>query len=143
MFKEWKFVFILLIFVLSIIFTFIISRRLIEKFQEDDPMLIELRQTLQPVFPDMTNVILLRGKKSYTINKKRIHLCLRDEKGDYYDKNMLVYVLLHELAHVRCPEIGHTPAFHETFNDLLKIAIDNQIYDPQKPIIKDYCEYSS
>ena len=139
---DLTFFFILALFMLSLVFLVVISRRLVEKFEEDDPMLSYLRSKVQPVYPDMSNVILLRGKKSYTINKKRIHLCLRDEKGDYYDKNMLTYVLLHELAHVRCPEIGHTEEFHRIFNDILKTAIEHGIYDPTKPIIKDYCEYS-
>ena len=115
-----NFVILLGFFLISICLFIVIAYRIKEKYEEDDPMLVELRETLQPVFPDINNVILLRGKKSYTINKKRIHLCLKDETGNYYDKNMLIYVLLHELAHVRCPEIGHTEKFHTIFRELLK-----------------------
>ena len=33
---------------------------------------------------------------------------------------MLVYVLAHEMAHVICPNIGHTPEFHAIFDQLLE-----------------------
>ena len=128
-------------FIVSIFVFLYTLNRIHEKYLEDDPMLIELRETLKPVFPDINNVILLKGKKSYTINKKRVHICLTDEKGQYYDKNMLIYVTLHELAHVRCDEVGHTEKFHEIFGDILKKAIKNNIYNPNIPIIKNYCNY--
>ena len=112
-----------------------------EKYLEEDPMLVRLREKLMPIFPEMNKVILLRGTKSYTINKKRVHLCLKDEQGNYYDENMLIYVTLHELAHVKCDEIGHTKKFHQIFEDLLKRATQYKVYDPKKPIIKNYCEF--
>jgi hypothetical protein len=115
--------------------------RIHEKYLEDDPMLVDIRETLQPVFPDINNVILLKGQKSYTINKKRIHLCLTDKDGKYYDKNMLIYVTLHELAHVRCNEVGHTEKFHKIFKEIQNVAIKHKVYNPDIPIIKDYCNY--
>lgn len=130
-----------LLFFSSLIFVLLTLNRIYEKFVEDDPMLIDIRKTLEPVFPDINTVILLKGKKSYTINKKKIHLCLFDKDGKYYDKNMLIYVTLHELAHVRCDEVGHTDKFHTIFSDILETASKKGIYDPNKPIIKNYCEY--
>ncbi len=130
-----------LLFFLSIIFVLFTANRIYEKFVEDDPMLIDIRKTLEPVFPDINTVILLKGKKSYTINKKKIHLCLFDKDGKYYDKNMLIYVTLHELAHVRCDEVGHTDKFHTIFKDILDTASKKGVYDPNEPIIKNYCEY--
>ena len=112
-----------------------------EKYLEEDPMLAELRNRLMPVFPEMNKVILLKGKKSYTINKKRIHLCLTDKSGKYYDINMLTYVTLHELAHVMCNEIGHTEKFHKIFKEILEKAVKHHVYDPNKSITKDYCNY--
>ena len=131
----------LVIFLISLFLLFSITTRIQEKYSEDDPMLERLRDVLKNVFPDIQNVILLKGDKSYTINKKRIHLCLTDKGGRYYDQNMLVFVLLHELAHVRCSDIGHTDQFHRIFKELLDVAIQHGIYDPTIPIIKDYCEY--
>ena len=132
---------ILIIFILSFGVVLFTTNRIYEKYLEDDPMLIDIRETLTPVFPDINKVILLKGKKSYTINKKRIHLCLTDKDGKYYDKNMLVYVTLHELAHVRCDEVGHTKKFHNIFKDILEDASAHNIYNPNIPVIKDYCKY--
>lgn len=135
------YIFISVIVIVASISAVLISNRLMEKYLEEDPMLSQLRSKLLPVFPEINKVILLRGTKSYTINKKRVHICLKDEKGDYYDENMLIYVTLHELAHVKCDEIGHTKKFHKIFEDLLKRATDHKVYDPKKPIIKNYCEF--
>ena len=120
----------------------ILCIRIKEKYLEDDPILVEIKDQMRVCFPEIDNTILLKGKKSYTINKKRIHLCLKDEKGEYYDKNMLMYVTIHELAHVKCTEVGHTDKFYEIFNNLLDKASKCGVYDRTKPLIKDYCEYS-
>jgi hypothetical protein len=67
-------------------------------------------------------------------------LCLKDKNGEYYDKNMLIYVLLHEISHSLCDEVGHTKKFNEIFNALLKEAVKKGIYDENKPIIQNYCQ---
>jgi hypothetical protein len=136
-----NFYFLLFLFFTSVVLIFVTLNRIYEKYVEDDPMLIDIRHTLYPVFPDINGVVLLKGKKSYTINKKKVHICLKDEKGNYYDKNMLIYVTLHELAHVRCDEVGHTEKFHRIFQGILDTAIEHKIYNPSIPIIKNYCEY--
>jgi hypothetical protein len=141
---DYRFYLLILLFIIASGITVYISIRIKEKYEEDDFMLVQLRKKFQAVFPElMENVILLRGDKSYTINKKRITLCLTDEKGDYYAEHMLTYVLLHELAHVKCPEIGHTTQFNQIFKELLDIAEQHALYDPSIPIIKDYCEYKN
>ena len=69
----------------------------------------------------MDLISLIKGTSSYTENKWKILLCLKDKKNDeYYSNNMLVYVLAHEIAHVLCKSVGHTPEFHNIFNALLK-----------------------
>ena len=80
-----------------------------------------------------------------------MHLCVKDENNNYYSDNMLMYVALHELAHVLCDEIGHTPKFWAIFDQLLDKAsktIDDEpgvgnmkpVYDPNGIINKDYCD---
>ena len=135
------YILVALIIIVIIVIT-IMCFRIQEKYLEDDPILVEIKDKLRTCFPEIDNTILLKGKKSYTINKKRIHLCLKDEKGDYYDKNMLMYVTIHELAHVKCSEVGHTDKFYTIFNELLDKASACGVYDKNKPLIKDYCGYS-
>lgn len=125
----------------------------------DDPKLLQLQEKLKPMFADniiydgvlaninkkeiLHDLTLCKGDKSYTINKEDIYICLTDEKGQYYNDNMLIYVLLHELSHYSCKtEIGHTPLFHKIFQEYLKKATELKIYDPNIPIIRDYCLYN-
>ena len=89
----------------------------------------------------LDKISLYKGDKSYTINKQKIFLCLRDENGSYYDDMMLLYVLLHELSHVLCDEVGHTEKFHEIFDQILAEANKQGIYDNSYSIIQDYCQY--
>lgn len=80
---------------------------------------------------------------SYTVNKgDEIALCLRSRKdGKLHDINLVMYVVLHELAHVACPEIDHTPLFKKIFIYFLKEAEDIGIYVHTKYDIspQEYC----
>jgi len=129
-----------LILIGLVIITFV--RQVKENMVQNDPVLIDLKNTLMQVDPIADTLNFYVGTKSYTINKQNVYLCLKDKDGKYYDKNMLVYVALHEVAHAKCDEIGHTMTFHKIFQELLKKATEKGVYDPRKPIINDYCEYS-
>jgi len=89
----------------------------------------------------MKEINLYKGDKSYTINKEQVYMCLKDAKGQYYDLNLLTYVLAHELAHVICESVGHTPEFHEIFDQLLKELADDGYYDPSQGVDPTYCEH--
>lgn len=88
----------------------------------------------------LKNLVMVEDKESYTINKKVIHLCTKDPRnGKYYDKNTLMFVVLHELAHVICKDVGHTNNFSIINQALIDHAIKHGFYDPSKPFIKNYC----
>ena len=55
---------------------------------------------------------------------------------------MLIYVALHELAHVLCDEVGHTEKWKKIFEDLLLEAETKAVYDSNVPPILDYCTYN-
>ncbi len=128
-----------------------------------EPMLSQLELLLNPMFAKdvqydgilknimtiqmkrkiLNEIILTRGKKSYTINKEKIYMCLKDQNNQYYDMNMLLHVMLHEIAHILCfDEIGHTQKFYTIFDELLRKASDMKIYDMNKPLIQDYCTHN-
>lgn len=119
-----------------------ITNTIKENHLQSDPMLYKLRKILEPLHPDIQHVKLYKGKKSYTINKEKIYLCLTDKNGDYYPINHLLYVFLHEYAHyLNKDDIGHTEKFHKIFEDLLDQAHKMGLYNPSIPPIEDYCNY--
>jgi predicted metal-dependent hydrolase len=67
---------------------------------------------------------------SYSINKgEELAFCLKSKKtGQLHDLNLLMYVALHEMAHIACPETGHGELFKKIFKFLTDRAIDLNIY---------------
>jgi hypothetical protein len=108
----------------------------------NDPLLNEIKADLIKLHPKFKSIEIYEGEKSYTINKQRVYICLKDKNGRYYNRNMLVYVICHELAHVLCDEIGHTEKFHEVFSDLLEQATNAGLYNPSIPPLKNYCGHN-
>lgn len=84
-----------------------------------------------------------QGYTTYTVNKSDILLCIktRDDNKDLYDVNLLMYVLLHELAHMCNETVGHDDSFRQVFKFLVKESIRCDIYKFEnyykKP--KEYC----
>jgi uncharacterized protein YneF (UPF0154 family) len=154
--STWIYTIILFIIIIAFM-GWLIVMQVREYYLQDDPKLRELREIIKPLFERdnyysgmlaplndkniMNEITLYKGDKSYTINKQKIFLCLKDEKKEYYNTNMLVYVLLHEISHVICDEVGHTEKFNKIFDELLSEATKVGVYDPSVPIIQDYCQY--
>ena len=64
------------------------------------------------------------GYTSYSVNKgEKIVLCLRQRDDRFVDENVLVYVAVHELAHLMTESIGHTDEFWANFRTLLREAV--------------------
>lgn len=80
---------------------------------------------------------------SYSVNKgEEVVYCLRSKKTNkLHDINLMMYVAIHEMAHIGCHEIGHTRLFKEIFSFYLKVAIELDIYKydnyDENPI--EYC----
>jgi hypothetical protein len=73
------------------------------------------------------------GQTSYTINKgEMVHLCLRhkDDEKSLHDHNLLMFVTIHELAHIMSKSIGHNQEFYKNFKFLLTEAVEAGIYIP-------------
>ena len=81
---------------------------------------------------------------SYSVNKgEKIVFCLRsrDEQQKLVDENVMMFVALHELAHIMTKSVGHTDEFWDNFRYLLKKAIKLGVYKDvnfeKNPV--DYC----
>ena len=122
---------------------FKLSTRIEGFMKGSDPVLNELKKQLQVLHPEFRTLEVYEGDKSYTINKKKVYICLKDKNGRYYNRNMLVYVMCHEFAHVLAKtEEGHTEKFNQIFADLLEQATQAGLYNPSIPPLTNYCGHS-
>lgn len=78
---------------------------------------------------------------AYSENKgQKIAFCLNKKKEDnnnLIDENTLMFVAIHEMAHVASESIGHNTEFWDNFKFLLKEAKEAGIYSPV-----DYSNYN-
>lgn len=68
---------------------------------------------------------------SYSVNKgEELVFCLRSKKvwNKFHNFNTIMYVALHEISHIACPEYGHGPLFKKIFGFITQIAIELKIY---------------
>ena len=132
---------LLILIIISILSVFLYNH-IFEYYYNKDPKIIELKEKISVVFPDIMKIKIFKSEgKSYTINKRKVYLCLKDEKGNYYNNNMLIYVLLHEYSHILCDEIGHTEKFHKIFDEVILKASNEKLYNPSLSLTENYCEY--
>jgi predicted metal-dependent hydrolase len=81
---------------------------------------------------------------SYSVDKgKKIVFCIRskDAKQELIDMNTIMFVAIHELAHVMTKSVGHTEEFWDNMRYLLKKGIKIGVYtkvDYRKNPVK-YC----
>ena len=137
----WDIIFSIYILVALVYFVKFLMRK-IEHFTSGDNVLDQLREELSVLHPRFKSVEMYRGDKSYTIDKEKVYICLKDENGNYYDRNMLIYVICHEYAHILNKTPGeHTPQFKKIFDELLDKAAKLGIYNPNIPPVKNYCGY--
>jgi len=116
--------------------------------------MFKLRNTLikdKDKYPEMKEYIELLGKNfndertkiyendptsdltSFSVNKgEEVAFCLKSKKsGELHKENLLIYVAIHEMAHMGCPEIGHGELFKKVFRFLTLRAIDMNLYEKE------------
>ena len=85
----------------------------------------------------------LSNLTSYSVNKgEELSICLKSkETNNFHDINLLMYVIIHEMSHFACPEIGHGDLFKKIFKffllEAIKIGIYKQVDYSQEPV--EYC----
>ena len=78
---------------------------------------------------------------SHSVNKgQELSICLRDKQTQaFMDPNTVMFVAIHELAHVMSASTGHTPEFWENMKYLLERASEIGVYQPvdysQNPVM--------
>lgn len=106
--------------------------------------LLNYMKTTHPSDPRVKRLIMkfdpekisesIAGSKytSYSINKgEKIVLCLRtkDKQAKLTDINTLMFVTLHEIAHIMTISVGHTKEFWSNFKFILKNAVEVGVYN--------------
>lgn len=95
--------------------------------------------------PDRLHENVVNFDTTYTLDKgSYMAFCLGPRNTDnlsLYELNTMMYVGIHELAHVASDSIGHTDEFKINFADLLRKAIEINVYTyidySKNPV--DYC----
>ena len=83
--------------------------------------------------PDTLSETGLNAKyTSYSVNKgEKISICIRNkETNQFMDDNIIMFVVIHELAHIMTVQIGHPKEFWDNMKYLLEQANEIKLYDP-------------
>jgi hypothetical protein len=120
------------------------------RYIEFKPYILQLNEKIK-------NVVIKESSSnsvytSYTVNKgEEIIFCIRSksittylQNNNIHDFNLVMYVLLHEISHVACPEYNHTPLFKKIFRFICEEAIEMGIYTKIDFVSspKEYCGMS-
>ena len=131
-----------IILITCLLFLIFISIRLNKIKSYKDPLIDKIKQDLIKIDPRVQYLTFHASNESFTEDKKHVYLCLKDSNGNYYNYNMLMYVSLHELAHAfsNSVDTDHTgQEFKDNFKALLNKAQSLGLYNPNTPLIYDYC----
>lgn len=111
--------------------------KLIDSYKRDpntsaDPRIKALVERFNP--DNLSENDLNADSTSYSENKgEKIVVCLRDKSKPnkpLVDLNTVMFVILHEMAHLMTTTIGHTPEFWANFKRILLDASSLGIYNP-------------
>lgn len=132
------------ILLISLVIVFIICFYTLnyKKKVNQDPLLKKIKYDVSQLDSRLSKVLFFSSDESYTEDKNKIFLCLKDVDGKYYDYNMLIYVAIHECSHALTDviDVEHTsPQFKGMFENLLTKAYHLKIYDPNKSLVTNYC----
>jgi hypothetical protein len=114
----------------------------LEKNHISDPRVKRLVEKFRP--ENISESIPNTSYTSYSVNKgEKIVFCIRskDEQEKLEDLNTMMFVAIHELAHIMTKSVGHTDEFWDNMKYLLKKAITINVYKPvdYKASPTDYC----
>lgn len=100
----------------------------------DDAIAKSLKEDVDKLLSDFTfrptYHITISNKGTYVKNKKFIYLQIRDNKGNLFNRDTLFSALIHEMAHILCYEAGHTAAFIQVEQRLIRLGQQMRLFDP-------------
>lgn len=155
--STWWFVSCALIFLLLLFTGYFVAQKTLTYCSENQPLsIVRLRSDMRRICnalsknkhldPDVQLLLyrfdtasICKGTSSITINKRHIRICISDKHREYYD--ILLFVCIHELAHVMTPEWGHGANFWENMGLLLATAKELNMLDPDQ--VRDRLESQS
>jgi predicted metal-dependent hydrolase len=102
----------------------------IDKFPKYKPYIKQLEENFSESRTIVYETDPESNLTSYSVNKgEELSFCLKSKKsGELHDINLLMYVAIHEMAHIACPEIGHGNLFKKIFRKLAQEAINIGVY---------------
>lgn len=107
----------------------------LESAYPDKPQVQQLLQNFRPDAERLLESTPDEEHTSFSVNKgQKVHLCLRQRQGgneNLVDENIMVFVALHEMAHMITKSIGHEPEFWNNFGWLLREAEKTGVYQYQ------------
>lgn len=112
-----------------------INRRVLVLIDDTKAVYPKLKELYNP--KNLTEAAIDDRYTTFTLDKRDIHVCLRtrDDHQHLYDIDRLMYVVIHELAHMANwdrttgqPIIGHGKEFISIFRDLVQRSLGLKIY---------------
>jgi hypothetical protein len=113
-----------------------------------DKELIKYKSNIETIYNKIDAVKVRENEggndlTSYSVNKgEELVFCVRSKtNSQIHDINELMYVAIHEVAHIGCPETGHTKLFAKINLFLLRKALDFGLYQYRDYSINpvEYC----
>jgi hypothetical protein len=105
-------------------------------FENQNISMKEIKMLIERFDPDNISESTPADKyTSYSVNKgEKIVFCIREKAGNdnhhqIINPNTLMFVAIHELAHIMTISIGHEPDFWNNMRFLLAIAINTPCHD--------------
>ena len=120
-----------LLFVVSRYRSELLQPDVIHRLRRDARLARDTLVGLEDIDPDVKVLLrrfderlIVAANETYTKNKRHIRVCLGNDTRYGHDINyaMILFSLLHEMAHVMTPEYGHTPNFWQNFIVILEVA---------------------
>jgi predicted metal-dependent hydrolase len=104
---------------------------LVKKYPEDDRVR-KMKKRYRPQNVMEGSPFNKENSTSYSLSKgEKIVFCIRSGKdpNQFHNTNLLMFVVIHELAHLASSSYGHNGEFRDNFKFLLQEAMDNGFYN--------------